>query len=219
MNRQRMYLIGVVWLMLVLLFGCTPTPSEVEPAANLPQEGAAADGAALATAVSTPTAIPTTPPEESVMNDDVEGETPATAVPQETNTPQPEKLTLQETPILPQEEPAFAKPTIPVPEDPTIQEQVNKAKEDLAARLGFAAALIELVDYQTMTWRDGSLGCPQPGMAYTQALVEGYRIQLQIDGVQYNYHGAAGRDPFFCAGPNAKIAPLSTVPAPGQMEK
>jgi hypothetical protein len=47
-------------------------------------------------------------------------------------------------------------------------------------------------------WRDGSLGCPQPDMMYTQALVDGYLIQLSAGSRLYNYHGANGRDPFLC---------------------
>ena len=32
-----------------------------------------------------------------------------------------------------------------------------------------------------MTWTDGSLGCPQKGMSYTQALVEGELLLLRVD--------------------------------------
>jgi hypothetical protein len=31
---------------------------------------------------------------------------------------------------------------------------------------------------EATTWSDGSLGCPQPGEVYTQALVDGYWVEL-----------------------------------------
>ena len=38
-----------------------------------------------------------------------------------------------------------------------------------------------------MTWSDGSLGCPRPGQVYTQALVPGYQVVLEVEGRQYDY--------------------------------
>jgi hypothetical protein len=35
-------------------------------------------------------------------------------------------------------------------------------------------------------------------MAYTQALVDGAQILLEVAGVEYDYHAAAGRAPFLC---------------------
>jgi len=202
MNRHRICWIGAVWLMLVLLIGCMPTTSEVEPGTDLTPEAGTAEGDVTATAVSTPIATPTI--EEPEMND-------------KANTPQPENPSLQNPP-QPQDDPAASKPLIPVPDSPRIQEQVGKAKDDLAQQLSIDAAEIGLVEYQAVTWRDGSLGCPRPGMAYTQALVEGYRIQLQVKSTQYDYHGAAGRDPFYCPKPAGKFDAEGTLPAPGLNE-
>ena len=213
MNRQRIYLIGAVWLMLVLLIGCVPTTNEVEPQAAITQEEGAAESDVAVTAV--PTTIATPIPEEPEMND--EADTPPAAA-LELNTPQPEKPALQNPPPLPQDGPAVTKPVIPMPESPIIQEQVGKATDDLAKQLGVDAAQIGLVEYQAVTWRDGSLGCPKPGMAYTQALEAGYRIQLQVEGTQFNYHGASGRDPFYCQSPVGQYDSEEIVPAPGVNE-
>ena len=49
----------------------------------------------------------------------------------------------------------------------------QEAIDDLRVRLG-EGATIDVVLYEDVVWRDGSLGCPQPGMAYTQALEDGY---------------------------------------------
>jgi hypothetical protein len=74
---------------------------------------------------------------------------------------------------------------------------VEQAVSDLETRLG-PDVEITVVRVEDVMWSDGSLGCPQPGMSYTQAIVDGYRIELS-DGVGFfAYHGAVGRDPFLC---------------------
>ena len=40
-----------------------------------------------------------------------------------------------------------------------------------------------------VTWPDGSLGCPEPGMMYTQALVEGYRVVIRAGERTYDFRG------------------------------
>jgi len=95
--------------------------------------------------------------------------------------------------------------------DPHVVFAVN----DLAERMDRAPTDIRLVAREEVTWRDGSLGCPQPGMRYTQALVDGYKITLEFQGITYAYHGRAGRDPFFC--PNEPTidkggSPVTLVP-------
>ncbi len=48
---------------------------------------------------------------------------------------------------------------------------------------------------ETVTWNDGSLGCPEPGQIYTQALVPGYHFVLGHRGQRYDYH-ASGKGHF-----------------------
>jgi hypothetical protein len=78
-----------------------------------------------------------------------------------------------------------------------LTSEVERAIADLTERLG-AGATIEVVVAHELTWPDGSLGCPEPGMSYTQALVDGYRIELTDGQRTYDYHGANGGDPFLC---------------------
>lgn len=92
---------------------------------------------------------------------------------------------------------ATPNPTSP----PTEMAEVTQAKQDLAKRLSGSPDQIELVNFTPVTWPDGSLGCPEPGMMYTQMLVEGYRIQLRSGGRVYEYHGGGTRVPFLCAKP------------------
>ncbi len=73
------------------------------------------------------------------------------------------------------------------------------AVADLAHRLGVPDSTIALVERHEVVWRDGSLGCPQPGMVYSQALVDGSKIVLEAGGVSYDYHQGGGRPPFLCA--------------------
>jgi hypothetical protein len=79
---------------------------------------------------------------------------------------------------------------------------VAEAIADLARTTGVSPADIQVVTHEQVTWRDGSLGCPEPGMMYTQALVDGYRIVLRAEGQTVHYHGSAGKPPFRCDNPN-----------------
>jgi hypothetical protein len=89
----------------------------------------------------------------------------------------------------------------PTPIDPYIANLVQQAQQDLATRLNIPVEKIEFIDFEDMVWPDGSLGCPMPGMAYTQVMVEGYRILLQSAGQVYAYHGGGSRPPFLCQNP------------------
>ena len=66
---------------------------------------------------------------------------------------------------------------------------VVAAVDDLAGRLGIAAADVTVVDARAVTWGDSSLGCPEPGMMYTQQLVDGTLVVLEAGGRRYEYHG------------------------------
>ena len=58
---------------------------------------------------------------------------------------------------------------------------------------------VTVVDARAVTWPDGSLGCPEPGMMYTQVLVDGTLVVLEAGGSRYEYHGG---DPLlFCEHP------------------
>lgn len=80
--------------------------------------------------------------------------------------------------------------------------EVRTAIADLVARTGTDPAEVTVAAFESVTWRDGSIGCPEPGMNYTQALVPGYRIELVVAGVSHWYHGARDREPFWCATPS-----------------
>lgn len=79
--------------------------------------------------------------------------------------------------------------------------QATAAVADLAERRGVSADEVQVVAVEEVTWRDGSLGCAEKGMAYTQALVPGSRITLEVAGERVEYHAGGGRGPFLCEEP------------------
>ncbi|MEX0916413.1 MAG: hypothetical protein WD397_05270 [Wenzhouxiangellaceae bacterium] len=82
--------------------------------------------------------------------------------------------------------------------DPQLEQFVSEAVSDLARRLEIDEQEIEIVEAQFVTWPNSALGCPEPDMMYTQALVPGYRVRLSADGHAYHYHGASDKPPFHC---------------------
>jgi hypothetical protein len=96
--------------------------------------------------------------------------------------------------------------TTPAAEDTEI---VRAARLDLAGRLDISVDEIAVVSVTEVTWRDGSIGCPRPDMAYKQVLVNGSRIVLRARGTDYHYHVGGGRGPFYCAEP-AEPLPADT---------
>jgi hypothetical protein len=91
-------------------------------------------------------------------------------------------------------------PAVP-PSDPYSLELIDAAKADLSQQLNIPAEEIVLVSFEYVTWPNAALGCPKPGMAYADVLVDGYLIMLQISLDIYNYHGATGGSgPFLCEG-------------------
>lgn len=100
-------------------------------------------------------------------------------------------------------------PQRPIPDPPTdpyTLELIDKAKVDLAQRTGIPKEEITLEEFRFVTWPNAALGCPKPGMAYADVLVDGYLIMLRAGLGVYNYHGASdGSSPFLCEGIGTKI--------------
>ena len=91
---------------------------------------------------------------------------------------------------------------------------VDKAILDLVARTGVSADSVTVIVAEAKTWPDGSLGCPQPGMSYTQALVDGSRVLLEAEGRLYAYHAGPDGEPFLCAS-DEEDGGYDFVPPPG----
>jgi hypothetical protein len=61
---------------------------------------------------------------------------------------------------------------------------------DLSTRTGKDASAATVTTAESVTWPDGSLGCPEPGMMYTQIVTPGYHVVLELDGTSYDYRVA-----------------------------
>jgi hypothetical protein len=104
-------------------------------------------------------------------------------------------------PVAPADRPTASVPgrlaTLPpsgAPVNGEVPERVLAAiLEDAARRTGADPATATILRAEAVTWSDGSLGCPEPGMFYTQALVDGYWVVLELGGTTLDYRvGARG---------------------------
>ena len=85
--------------------------------------------------------------------------------------------------------PLVAQPAGQVVNTATMPRAVRHAVvADAARRFQVAESAVVLARAEQVTWGDGSLGCPQPGMSYTQALVPGYRVTASTSAGQMLYH-------------------------------
>lgn len=98
-------------------------------------------------------------------------------------------------------QPDLVEPRAPLqaPEDPVSNggtqdlppaEMLAPALADASRRSGVAEAHLVIEKSVRVTWSDGSLGCPQPGMSYTQALVPGWHLVIRAGERSYDYRGA-----------------------------
>lgn len=69
------------------------------------------------------------------------------------------------------------------------------------AEIGVDRSEIEVVLAEAVTWSDGSIGCPEEGMMYTQALVPGYRVILEVAGEELAFHASESGEFSLCPKP------------------
>jgi len=77
-------------------------------------------------------------------------------------------------------------------ETPPMKGQVPQAILDPILKEAAALAKLDreqlvIVRAESVAWNDGSLGCPEPGMMYTQALVNGYWVVIGAAGEKYDF--------------------------------
>jgi hypothetical protein len=93
----------------------------------------------------------------------------------------------------------------------TIDQQVQNAVADLTLQAGVQADRVMIKEVAVVQWPSGAMGCPQPGMNYTQALVPGVRVVLALYGEINLYHGAVGKALFFCPKDRAQTPAQGTA--------
>jgi hypothetical protein len=64
---------------------------------------------------------------------------------------------------------------------------VEPVRADAATRAGVDRSAVEIVQAAAVEWSDGSLGCPEPGMLYTQAIVSGWHVVVRAGGRDFDY--------------------------------
>ena len=72
--------------------------------------------------------------------------------------------------------------------DPTTQDLVDLAKNDLIRSLEVNEAFVIWRDLIAVTWPDTSLGCPVPDATYEFIEINGYWLSFVVDNVEYTYH-------------------------------
>lgn len=89
---------------------------------------------------------------------------------------------------------------VPSPEETAIieapQEFVDAIIADLVERTGAVRTAVEVLPGEVVVWNGGALGCPQPGVMYTQVMVNGYWVVLGYDDKEFDYR-AGNRESFF----------------------
>ena len=68
---------------------------------------------------------------------------------------------------------------------------VGPVVAEIARLAGVPEDQVTVVSAESVTFPDGGLGCPIPGMVYIQVQVDGYRIVAEAGGKTYDYRGSA----------------------------
>jgi hypothetical protein len=68
------------------------------------------------------------------------------------------------------------------------QPAVDAALRDAAAHLGVSPTNLKVDQVEPRQWGDSSLGCPKPGLMYSQIVTPGFVITVSGAGKQLEYH-------------------------------
>lgn len=94
--------------------------------------------------------------------------------------------------------PGTVVPTLPPFDGPVPAEAMAALVEETAALAQATVGDVNIVRAEAVTWRDGSLGCPEEGMTYIQVLVDGYWVVLEAGGQTYDWRIGEGGLPRLC---------------------
>lgn len=92
-------------------------------------------------------------------------------------------------------------PNVSLPAGDLPAAMLEQVVADAASGAGVDLSAVEVLSAEAVTWSDGSIGCPLPDQMYTQALVPGYRVVLDVDGEEMSFHAAEGGEFAYCAEP------------------
>lgn len=78
------------------------------------------------------------------------------------------------------------------------QPLIEAALRDAAAHLSVSPADLHVDQVDARQWGDSSLGCPRPGLMYSQIVTPGYFIVISGAGKQLEYHTDARSEVVLC---------------------
>ena len=92
----------------------------------------------------------------------------------------------------PAEAPAPGLPKAEPPAETAIEQLpppylLDPVLHDAGERSGLPREALHVIVSRRVTWNDGSLGCPEPGKMYTQALVPGWHVILVAGELTLDY--------------------------------
>lgn len=88
---------------------------------------------------------------------------------------------------------------------PAIQGEVpdelmQRILADASERTGVDRSALRVLRSEAAVWNDGSLGCPEPGVLYTQQIIDGYWVELVADAAVLDYRLNSSGAFFLCEG-------------------
>lgn len=73
-------------------------------------------------------------------------------------------------------------------QDATGQEIGEVVRQMAAQQLGVDAEAVAVVAVESVDWPDACLGVSQPDVMCAQVITPGYRVVIEVNGDQYEYH-------------------------------
>ena len=107
-------------------------------------------------------------------------------------------------PPAPQQQPAEPTPDLEAP-------YIRAAIEDLMLRMNISPTVITVQTVEAVNWSSSSLGCPQPGVMYSDVIEPGYLVTLEALGTIYEYHTDQQIQVVLCCGEGEESYPLLPV--------
>lgn len=105
------------------------------------------------------------------------------------------------SPSAPESRPSFqTMPPLSTPSGSPAQLSAARwqaIQDDLAGR-GVTGTPI-VVSAEAVTWNDSSLGCPKPGMMYSQVITPGMKVVVKVGETTYDYRFGRGDVPKLCS--------------------
>ena len=98
--------------------------------------------------------------------------------------------------------------------DPLVEQVTSLAVKDLSARLSLDPSMVTVLFTESVVWTDTALGCPLPGEVHAQQAVPGYRLRLEANGQEYDFHTDADSTVILCPEEDLPSFPVT----PGEID-